>query len=166
MTKRVAQNIGRPRAHRSAFTLVEVAVSVVIVGLLLATSVQVVGAAKIGQYRLTERARGNALAKALLAEILQLAYADPNTEAGETRATFDDVDDYDGLNESPPVFKDGTAMTVPQASTWQRTVAVTWIDPLTLATTGSESGAKKIVVTVRHSGRSVATQTAIRTSAP
>lgn len=140
--------------------------SIVIVGLLLATSLEVVGASKIGQFRLTERARGNELAKALMAEITTLAYADPNTEGGETRATYDDVDDYNGLSESPPTFKDGTAMTVPQPGTWQRTVTVTWVDPLTLATSATESGVKKIVVTVLHNGRPVGTQTAIRTSAP
>ncbi len=161
-----AQPKARPGFNRGGFTLVEVAVSVVIVGLLLATSLQVVGAAKIGQYQLTERARGNALAKALLAEITPLGYVEPDTETGETRSTWDDVDDYNGLSESPPTFKDGAAMTVPQPSTWKRTVSVGWIDPLTLAAAASDSGAKKIVVTVTHNGRTVATQTAVRTSAP
>ena len=55
-----------------------------------------------------------------MAEILQASYEDPDgpsagigldaSELTASRATFDDVDDYDGWLASPPQQRDGTAM--------------------------------------------------------
>ena len=50
-----------------------------------------------------------AIAEGYLEEILARPVTDPDgSEAGETRATFDDVGDYNGLSNSPPQDQDGT----------------------------------------------------------
>jgi MSHA pilin protein MshD len=56
-----------------------------------------------------------AVAEAYLDEILARPVADPDggetggAEAGETRATFDDLQDYAGLSDSPPRDQNGNA---------------------------------------------------------
>jgi prepilin-type N-terminal cleavage/methylation domain-containing protein len=157
-----------------AFTLVEVVVSVVIVGVLLAASLQAVGLARTTQYRTGEHARGSELARALMAEITQKAYIDPGAlpvfgpESGQTRATYDDVDDYSGFAESPPATKDGTRLSLPRGGVWRWAATVKWLDPQTLAVASpqAETGAKQITVIVQHNGTTVATLTAVRTKAP
>ena len=159
---------------RRGFTLVEVCVSVLIVGVMLAAALQTVGQSGLMQYRLSERSRANHLARMLMAEVLQQAYAETTAarvfgaESGESRATYEDVDDYNGLVESPPANKDGSTFNLPSASTWKRTVAVVWIDPTTLsvASPQTETGAKLITVSVYHNGVLVTKLSAVRTSAP
>jgi prepilin-type N-terminal cleavage/methylation domain-containing protein len=169
-----------PQRHRHgmavarAFTMVEVVVSVVIVGLLLAASLRAVGLSAIMQYRITEHTRSSAMARALMAEIVQQAYSDPGAspvfgpESGESRDTFDDVDDYDGLVDSPPLTREGTKLPLPKGGVWRRIVEVKWVDPLTLAVASpqAETGVKMITVTVKHNHVTLATVTAIRTNAP
>jgi MSHA pilin protein MshD len=162
--------------HRRGFTIAEVSVCVVIVGMMLAAVMQTVGQASVLQYRVVQRARANQLARMLMAEVVQQAYAETGIagtttlgpESGETRATYEDVDDYNGLSESPPVNKDGSTMNVPSASSWRRTVSVQWLNPTTLALASpqSESGAKLITVNVYYKTILVTKLTAIRTNAP
>jgi MSHA pilin protein MshD len=164
----------RGTAAARAFTMVEVVVSVVIVGLLLAASLRAVGLSAIMQYRITEHTRASAMARGLLAEIVQQAYVDPQgsavfgPESGEARDTFDDVDDYDGYVDSPPLTREGTKLPVPRGGVWRRSVEVKWVDPLTLtvASPQAEAGVKMITVTVKHNQLTLATVTAIRTNAP
>lgn len=44
------------------------------------------------------------------------------TDGGETRATYDDVDDYDGLDDSPPRLQTGTVAA--DYTEWRVTVSV------------------------------------------
>ncbi|MDO8631261.1 MAG: hypothetical protein Q7R41_12285, partial [Phycisphaerales bacterium] len=133
-----------------------------------------VGASFTAQRGIGDRARGQLLANDLMAEILAQAYEDPNEtiafglEASETggtnRSVYDDVDDYRSVTDSPPQLKDGTAM---QGFTgWTRTVDVLRVDPNNLSTLSlSESGAKKMTITVKHGSVVVATLVGIKTSA-
>jgi hypothetical protein len=156
-----------------AFTLAEAAVSVVIVGVMLVTALNTVGAARLGEYKIAERSRGLLLAQDLMAEILQREYEDPDgtvvfgAESGEqtsTRTDFDDVDDYHNWLKSPPQQKDGT--TIPDLAGWERSVEVVWIAPGNLSqTVGSDQGVKRATVTVKHNGVPVASVSAFRTSA-
>ncbi|MBC8108133.1 MAG: hypothetical protein H7Z14_16220 [Anaerolineae bacterium] len=148
--------------------------SIVIIAVMMTAALQTVSQSNLMQFRMLERARAQELARLLTNEILPLAYQEPvsaisfGAEAGETRATFDDVDDYNGLSESPLTYRDATAMGLPGPATWRRTVTVVWVDPSTLADASPqvESGAKKITVTVYHRGFAAATLSTIRTNAP
>ncbi len=51
------------------------------------------------------------IAEAYMEEILLRSYSDPNgNETGEARATFDDVDDYDGLNDADAMDQNGNVI--------------------------------------------------------
>ena len=127
-------HVGRSRpgrCRRRGFTLVEAAVSVLIVGLMLTAALYALGG--VGKARAVGlgQGRGMLLAQDLLNEVLRAAYTDPQSPGGwgpeaeentATRADFDDVDDYLGWSASPPQAKDGTALAGYDG--WQRSVAV------------------------------------------
>lgn len=157
-----------------AFSIIEVAISLVIVGGLMVAALGVVGAAVKTDQLTMDSARGRLLAEELMAEITLKAYSDPSggttigRDAGETSGTsrllFDDVDDYHGWTETPCRLADGT----PIAGTtgWSRSVEVVWVsaaDPATVS--GSETGVKRITVEVRRNGRIVGRLVALRSRA-
>ena len=84
------------------------------------------------------------LADSILEEILQKEYADPDSTSGETtRATFDDVDDYNGKSNS--TFTD-----LPTSlATYLITIVVDAPAPLNGVTT------KRVRVTVSHGQESI-----------
>lgn len=162
----------RTPAARSGFTLIESALSILLVGVTLVAAMHCVGAARTSAVTLTERARALALARNLLAEILQQAYADPeagpastgieDNEKGATRALFDDADDYDGWTASPPQYKNGDV--VPASDGYEQLAAVVWVPPHNLQQTSlTPTGVKRITVTLRRQGRELITLTAFRT---
>lgn len=163
-------------ASRSAtgFTIAEVAVCVLIVGVMLAAAAHTLGQSSMLQFRINERTRANQLARAMLAEIMQQAYIEPTqtptfgAETSETRSTFDDVDDYNGLSETSPKSKDGTSLNVPSSTNWRRTVSVVWANRLTLAAASpqAESGVKLITVSVYHCNVLITSQSALKGNAP
>jgi hypothetical protein len=99
-----------------------------------------------------------------MTEILGQAYRDklnlstlgPETgEAGANRNAFDDVDDYLTYTDSPPILRNGDP--IQGFDNWSRTVSVLRANPQTPNTIPtSESGLKRIKVTVKHNGVPVA----------
>ena len=155
----------------AGFTLVEALVATLIVGVMLTAVLTALGASKVSRAITADRAVGQQLAEDLLAEILQQSYQDPvnpdvfGLEPGKSatnRATWTDVDDYNGLSESPPQTKSGTVLTAFPG--WSRSVVVQWIDPATLNPTASaNTGIKQITVTVTHGSKPVAVLATYRT---
>lgn len=155
------------------FTLVEVVISMLVLSGLLVAVMSAVGGIGASRVQVVERAGARGLADDLLAEIVLKPYADPEAgltpigrEAGEpaTRASMDDVDDYHGLKESPPVEADGGE--IAWAAKLDRTVTVVWATPASLSgTSGSGTGLKRIEVVVSRAGRVLAKATAIRSNA-
>jgi MSHA pilin protein MshD len=162
---------GAARQRNSGFTLVEVVVSTLIVGLLMVAELNTLVSATSSSESAGNRAVALGLADDLTAEILKAKYVDPGSsptfgpetgESGTSRAAFNDVDDYNGWSEQPPQAKDGTAMT--DRSDWKRRVTVDWVtvsDPT--KTSATETGLKRIRVDVDFQGTNVIEQTAIRT---
>lgn len=163
-------NARRINTRARGFTLVEAAVSSVLVGVLLVASLQALAAARMARYKNAELARATLLADGLLNEIRALPYSDPAgssilgydfAENGVWRGSFDDVDDFNGWTESPPQLPDGTPMD--GYDSWSRSVRVYWCNPASPSgTSGAETGLKRIVVVVNHHGVPVATATAIK----
>ncbi len=162
------------RRPRAGFSLIEALVSVVVVGVMLAVALSTVGASRTTQHRGAGRTRGHLLAQGLMSEIMQQAYQDPQlatlslgrdgSESGANRAGFDDVDDYDGWSASPPQQRDGTPMS--DLAGWRHEVEVAWVSPLdTNLKSASETGAKRVTVTVSLGGVPMAVLDAVRTSA-
>jgi MSHA pilin protein MshD len=111
----------------------------------------------------SERRQATFLAEQLMTEILQCYYKDPASgsgtlgpDTGETsRASYNDVDDYDGLTNSPPKSRDGA--TLSGYAGWQRKVTVEWVDPANPAShSNTDLGLKRITVKVTPpSGKTV-----------
>ena len=110
-------------AHQPGFTLIELIVFIVVIGVALSGVLLAVNQATSHSADPMVQIRAAELGQAYLDEILPRKF-DANTgndgqsppcgapgaaacstvlgpEAGETRATYDDVDDYQGLNEAP-----------------------------------------------------------------
>jgi MSHA pilin protein MshD len=165
----------RSKNRRRGNTLIELALSTVLVGVLITAALRATGQSLLAQVKMADRARGELLARSLLSEILQKAYLEPNStnpplgidvsETAGLRPSYDDVDDYHGHSESPPADAAGAAIAA--YAGWTRSVAVTLIDPVTLApVTGADTGAKRITVTASLNGSPVATAVGYRTAAP
>ena len=169
------------------FTLIEAVFSTLLVSVMLVAAMNAVSASAIAQAHSSDTTRGNMLAQALMSEILVQPYSDPNvnnttigpdpgdTTTPATRSKFNDVDDYDGWFESPPQTKSGAVIgsTNPDGSItsyfpgWSRRVSVVWVKPSDLKTAvSSESGVKRVTVTVSHNNAAMATCVAIRTKPP
>jgi MSHA pilin protein MshD len=146
------------RRHTTSFrgfTLIESLISVLIVSGLLVASLGTFGAIARARQMQTDRTLAYGLADQLLGEIMQCYFKEPGggttlgPEAGETRATYDDVDDYNGLSNTPPQLRDGTALT--EFAGWTRSVSVTCVRPDapgTAINAGDSQVLKRIIVTV------------------
>jgi hypothetical protein len=130
---------------------------------LLLTSVVIVGA--LNAVSATHRTRtqiptqrqATELAQQLLTEIMQCYYVDPGSspvfgpetdESTGNRSLFDDVDDYANWSESSPADKNGTALS--GYTGWSRSATVVWVNPSdpTGSSVGTDTGLKRITVTV------------------
>lgn len=91
-----------------------------------------------------------AIAEGYLDEILLQPAADPDgSDAGETRATFDDVMDYNGLSESPPRDQNGTVLNTAPADLTGYAVSVT-VTATALGPAGNTVPAKRVDVRVTY----------------
>lgn len=156
-------------------TLVESTLAVVIVGSILVVALNAVGGAVTGRRNVADHAIAQHLAVALMTEILQQSYADPDQtpifgiESGETsvignRTAFDDVDDYHNWTETPPQRKSGEIYN--DRTGWRRTVRVQYVSKTDLtALAGSDQGFKRITVIVSLNNEIKATVVAVRSGA-
>jgi type II secretory pathway pseudopilin PulG len=161
--------------RRRALTLGEALVATVVVGVMLVAALNTAGGARLARRNLADQCRAELLAQQLMAEITSLPYTDPDglglllgsdgVEAlAPGRSGFDDVDDFDGWSATPPQLRDGTVLA--DLSGWRQEVTVNWVNPNQIDTVRlTDSGAKRIVVTIRSSGGATASLTALRTSA-
>ena len=179
----------RRHAARRGLTLVEAALSTVLVGTMLVVALNTVGASRLGQVKTADQRQGNLLAQALMSEILQQDYLEPDAggtdifvlekagltliktppalgpDTGETdgtRSAFDDVDDYNAWSASPPEDKQGTPLS--NLDGWARSVVVETMNPaLPTQPLGTDRGIKRITVTVTRNSVPAAELVAIRT---
>ena len=149
-----------PHTHRPGLTLAEVAISTLLVGLVMVTSLRSVEMSLRTWETTAQTSDGHGLARQLLGEIEGQAYEDvtaPGTfglESGETsspvsRLLFDDLDDFNGWTASPPQDAGGAA--IPGYAGWTRRALVQKIDASTysvLSDTAADTGLRKITVSV------------------
>jgi len=158
---------------RRGFTLVEASLAMLLLSVLLVAGMRASTAAVVAQRTAMLRAQASLLADGMVDEIMSKRYADPDQtpvfgrESGEgtARSTWDDVDDYHGLNETVIGAPDGTP--VPGASGLSRRVSVDFVQPTAPGITAAgETGVKRVSVTVRHGTATYAVRTVYRTAAP
>lgn len=133
----------RMRRH-AGFTLIELVIFIVIVSVGVAGILLVMNTVVASSADPMVRKQALALADSILEEILQKEYADPDGTSGETtRATFDDVDDYNGKSNS--TFTD-----LPSSlASYLITIVVDAPAPLNGVTT------KRVRVTVSHGNENI-----------
>jgi hypothetical protein len=161
-----------PSSFAAGLTLVESVIATVVVGAMLVAALNTVGASRLSQFKTCQWTRGQNLATDLMVEIMRQAYEDPDGtpsfgceagEAGTGRSSFDDADDYHGWIGAPPASEDGTA--IPGWSGWKRTVTVEWVDPMDPGLVmGSESGVKRITVSVAYNDMPMASVVGLRSA--
>lgn len=139
--------------RQRGFTLIEVIIFIVVVGVGLAGILVVSTNAVKSSADPMVRKQAMALADSILEEILQKEFSDPDGTSGETtRATMDDVSDYNGKTKT--LFSDWPAT----LGSYDVAIAVT---PTSLASVP----ALKVVVTVTGGGNVIA-MTGYRTQYP
>ncbi|MCP3904433.1 MAG: hypothetical protein GY715_12465 [Planctomycetes bacterium] len=144
---------------RTAFTLIEAVISLALVSVVLVAALSTFGATARTRAVQTANQQRDMLAGQLMSEILRAAYTDPDVdgsaggrevgEGDDDRATWDDVDDYNGLANEPPLEPDGTPMA--RFTGWTRSVNVHNVNPADPSEIGSplvQTGLKHITVTV------------------
>ncbi len=161
------------RVRRPAFSFVEVLVAMLIIGGLAVAALNTLGSIALSRQSAIEQAQAYALANDLLSEIMNEPYAttdlvvgfigiEVGDSLGGTRSAFDDVDDYDGWSSTPPETKDGTELSA--YAGWTRQVSVEWVEADNgFKPSGSETGIKRITVTVSSRQRVLATVQGVRT---
>lgn len=164
--------------QRRAFSFAEVLVSTILVGLILVAALQAAGAAVRAFSKTANSQKAVLLAEELLAEIIQQDYIEPTDsplfgseglEASAStgpRTLWDDVDDYNSWDSSPPQEKSGAIL--PNLTGWRRWVEVTHIDPNNLSTPIADSddrGVKRVTVNVSCNGATLASLVSYQTEA-
>jgi MSHA pilin protein MshD len=170
---RATPTLRLPLRNRAGLSLMEVVASTMIVGLMAVAALNALGAATRTSESIGNRAVAMGLADELMSEILQAEYGEPSGaaslgpdsgELGGPRSVFDDVDDYDGWNESPPRYRDGTVM--PDRASWRHRVEVDYVlSTDTTQTVGSDQGVKRIRVVIEYRDQILVEQIAVRTNA-
>lgn len=143
----------QPPLRFRGFSLIELIFFIVVVSVGLAGVLRVMNVGVASSADPMVRKQAVALAESILQEVLQKAYTDPDpavTTGESTRATFDDVDDYNGRTQS--TFTD----LPPALSAYTISIAVT---PSALGSLP----AKRVAVTVARGAESV-TLVGFRTS--
>jgi|SaaInl7_200m_RNA_FD_contig_61_1137732_length_1792_multi_6_in_0_out_0_2 prepilin-type N-terminal cleavage/methylation domain-containing protein len=154
------------RRRREGFSLVEVMVAVVIVGVGIAASMHGIATNTI----VTAEGRNVLFTGGLADNVKQfcqtLSFADPQggtvygPDAGETGiGDYDDVDDLDGATFSPPIGGDGSTLSSPSYAIWSQAVTVVGLDSGTynVLVPPGDTPFKRITVEVFKGTRSLGT---------
>ena len=82
------------------FTLIELIVAMVVISVALVGVMSVINLTVLHSADPVLRQQSIAIAESYMEEISLKNYTDPDTDGEGSRALFDDVDDYDGLNDA------------------------------------------------------------------
>ncbi len=134
------------KRYQSGVTLIELILSMVIISIAVTGTFSAINLTVRHSADPVVQYQGIAIAEAYLEEILLQPYVDPNgTDVGETRASFDDVVDYNGLTDVGAHNQQGVLLS--NLSAYHVNVAV--VDQ-----TISSMAAKEITVDVTGPGAS------------
>ncbi len=154
-----------------AFTLVEVLIATVLVGLALAALVAANSSLTIANDAGSDLSTAEFLIEQIREMTTMLPVVEPNTgtwdvlgpETGEVLATYDDVDDFDNAVFTPPINANRLPLT-PYA-TFNQQVTVQKVNPTDftqVVADGDASNFVRITVTVTQSGRPLSSTSWVR----
>ncbi|MGB7346807.1 MAG: hypothetical protein WBD20_21475 [Pirellulaceae bacterium] len=121
-----------PLNKRTGLTLIEVTISLILVSTILLVSITASANLMRNSNHANTASQAHELAGLLLDEISSQAFADSEAnsiygiepdEDAANRMTFDDADDYDQYEQTPPTFRDGQAIS--GFDNWTISVSVT-----------------------------------------
>jgi len=143
------------RKHRRGFTLIEAAMTTAIVGIAFVAALELFAACTK-----QNRAGGQMTVAMMLAQHAQemtigLPFTDPNpltatfgAETGETPATYDDIDDFNGRSFSPPI--DALRQPINELSQYTQTVTVAPVSVNQPGSAGTAGAAVRMSVTISY----------------
>ena len=117
------------KKNNKGFTLVEIIMTIMVGYIIIPPIILMIVVSLQAPAILSGTIKGNSLASDLMEEILSKSFdenssntgpigdasktlpEDLGPEAGESRASFDDIDDYNGYTESPPQTQQGQVIT-------------------------------------------------------
>jgi MSHA pilin protein MshD len=139
----------KKRINQHGVTLVELIISMLIISIALAGVLSVMNFTTGRSADPMIQHQAIAIAEAYMEEILLQGFADPDgDETGETRATFDDVEDYDAIDNEDPTDQIGGEAFVDSLNGYKVNVVVETPEDDGISLNGID--AKKITVTVKH----------------
>ncbi len=161
--------------NRRGISMVEALLSIVVIAGLGLAAINAVSRVADTRQRSADAAMGQWIAQHLMSEIMSRPFNGviPVTTLGPSnaeksqpnRVAWDDVDDYDTLDESPPRDAMNNAI-VSDGEGWRRTTRVTYFAPDELAEAFTTNRRCKLIeVTVWRNGRPVMTLSRLRTDA-
>lgn len=147
---------------RSGITIAETVISMLLISLVLVGTIQLVAPLARSSTVMADKLVAANLASELSEEIASKYWTSPllferdtiGAADGETRSTYDDIDDYHGWSSSPPTLSSGNANFA--LTGWTRSVKVTHVelgDAITESATAT--GLKRVTVTVQKDGRTL-----------
>tara|TARA_R110002096_G_scaffold173781_9_gene348933 strand:+ start:125109 stop:125633 length:525 start_codon:yes stop_codon:yes gene_type:complete len=157
---------------RRAITLAETVISMLLVGFVIVSTLSIVGPIARSTTVHADRLIAANLANELSEEIASKLWTSPINDdidfigpgAGETRLTYDDIDDFHGWSSSPPKNSyNGPYSTMKE---WTRSVKVAHVlleDPTIESKT--YTGLKRVIVTVNKNGTDLASISTYHTQA-
>jgi len=174
MLLRTPKIVGRTRGRRGGFTLIEAAITTVIIGVGCLAMLQLLGAGTVANGEGTELTKAMNLAGNIRECLTGVAFCDPvvkdnwGLDTGESMtvlSTLDDLDDFDGKTFSPPIDARRAKLTSPNYNGWSQTVKVESVNPDDLTKVKAHltlepqlRPASRITVSVIHNGKTVYTQ--------
>jgi prepilin-type N-terminal cleavage/methylation domain-containing protein len=146
------------RRARRGFTLIEASLTMVIIGVAVAAMMQLLAAGTQSNIASNELTTAINLANNIREASTNLAYTDPtnptspNTQAGGSPSTFNDIWDLKG-SFTPPL--DCSLKPISLYSNWKQTVRVETVSPAQITATRPSDptvATARITVTVYHNG--------------
>jgi prepilin-type N-terminal cleavage/methylation domain-containing protein len=149
----------RPRQSRShGFTLIEVALTTVIVGTGILAGVQLLAACSQQNRAAAQATTAMLLANNVQEAIAHLPFSDPSgsttfglEEAGQPMTLWDDVDDFNGRTFSPPI--DAALQPIPDLAKFSQQITVQRCDPQRLTLNAAGADAARVTVRVLFTRR-------------
>jgi prepilin-type N-terminal cleavage/methylation domain-containing protein len=139
---------------KHGFTLIEVLIAVILVGLAIASLVGANGAFTKANGAGTDLSTAEFLLEQIKELTVMLAVVDPVTgtttfgpEAGETLATYDDLDDFDNKTFSPPI--DARRNTLGNFASFSQQITVQNVNPSNFEQVVSDHSTSFVRVTVK-----------------
>ncbi|NNE63130.1 MAG: pilus assembly protein MshD [Gammaproteobacteria bacterium] len=111
------------QVHQSGFILIEIITTIVIISIAATAIMSVFSGTIRSSANPMIQQQAISIAEAYMEEIMLKPFVDPDgTEVGESRSTFDDVDDYNGLTDSGA--RDQNNSPIPSLGDYTVTVSV------------------------------------------